>query len=312
MFKPMFRSLGSILRSPKRLAGRSWASEMLFRTLRDLFVAGNQNGLSWFRAQTSKPIAHPAIKLVSRSNQSYGGVDCLVVKPNEGGDGKRIIVYLHGGGYVVGAPMGHLSLIAPLAIAADCQIIAADYSLAPEHPFPIPQDDCLAVANAVKQAFPEHKIILAGDSAGGALSIATALSMQQNDAPVDALILISPWVDPMADSGSIQSNADYDYLAKPFLDDSMQALMQGQALDNPRVNFTQVDLANLPPSLVQYGTGEIFADQITEFCTRASEQGVALQQQPFNAQFHVFQLFSGILKDAKRAVQAMGEFARQV
>ena len=311
MFKMLLRSFISMLRSSKRMPGRSWGSEMLFRTLRNLFLAGQSRGLVWFRQQTAKPISHPAISKVVRVKQSVAGVPCTLVRPNKGGDAKVVIVYLHGGGYVVGSPSGHLSLIAPLALETDCLVIAPDYRLAPEHPFPAPQDDCLAVARAARKTYPTHKLVIAGDSAGAALAIATQLSMHQAGEPAaDGLILISPWVDPLADSGTIHSNAENDYLAKQFLDDSMQALMGDQAWNEPRINFTQVDLSGLPSTLVQYGSGEIFADQISQFCERANAQGVVLEVQKVTAQFHVFQLFSGLLKDAKAAIRSMGSFIR--
>ncbi|MFT5573266.1 MAG: monoterpene epsilon-lactone hydrolase [Cryomorphaceae bacterium] len=297
------------------MPGRSWFSEVLFRTVRDLFVAGNNAELSWFREQIAKPISHPALSKVASVKQSIGGIECTLVRPNKGGDAKRVILYLHGGGYVVGAPSGHLSIIAPLALQGDCLVVAPDYRLAPEHPFPAPQDDCLAVAQAVQKAYPGSKLIIAGDSAGGALSLATEFGLQAGEFEgakgADALILISPWVDPLADSGTIFSNTENDFLAKKFLDESMHHLMQGQALDDPRINFTQIDLSCLPPTLIQYGSGEVFADQIELFGERAKSQGVDVKVQNYSGQFHVFQIFSALLKDAKHALSEMGEFARR-
>jgi acetyl esterase/lipase len=312
MFKMIMRSFWSMFASSHRMPGRSWFSEVLCRTLKDLFVAGNNGELSWFRGLVAKPVSHPAMSKVSVVKQAVSGVECTMVRPNKGGEAKRVIVYLHGGGYVVGAPSGYLSIIAPLALQGDCMVVAPNYRLAPEHPFPAPQDDCLAVVQAVQKTYPDKALIIAGDSAGGGLSLATELGLQaQGVKGANALILISPWIDPLADSGSIHSNAENDFLAKPFLDSGMQALMQGQGLDNPRINFTQADLSRLPPTLVQYGSGEVFADQIEQFVERAKLQGAEINVQCYRGQFHVFQLFSALLKDAKHAIREMGAFAHR-
>lgn len=309
MLKPILKASASMLASSKRMPGRSWKTEMFCRVLKDLFVTGNNLDVATFRAMVAKPIAHPSLKKVSRVKQSVGSVPCTMVRPNKGGDAKRVIVYLHGGGYVVGAPSGHFSVICELAVGSDCLVVAPDYRLAPEHPFPAPQDDCLAVVRAVIKAYEDCQIIIAGDSAGGGLTLATELSLQnEGGRSADGLILISPWVDPQAADGTIISNADNDFLAKEFLDKSMSALMQGHSLEDPKVNFTQVDLSNLPPTLVQYGSGEVFADQIRHFCARAKAEGVALTEQSYRAQFHVFQILSGVLKDGKIAMQAMHQF----
>jgi acetyl esterase/lipase len=232
---------------------------------------------------------------------SKGVDDCSVVT-----------LYFHGGGYVLGSPAGYKSILAPLALETSGLVIAPDYRLAPENTFPAPQDDCLTLAKAVIKTYPDKKIVIAGDSAGGALAIATMLELaaQGHCDAVDKLVLLSPWVDPEASGGSIISNEENDFLVPAFLGESIGALMQGQDVSNEKVNFTQVDLSALPETLVQYGGGEIFLDQIVEFNQRAIEQGVALTEKCYSTQFHVFQLFSATLKDAKQAMAEIGQFVK--
>jgi acetyl esterase/lipase len=236
----------------------------------------------------------------------------MMLSPKEWDDASVVTLYLHGGAYVVGSPEGHKTILAPLAVETQGLVIAPDYRLAPENPFPAPQDDCLKVAEAIIKTYPDKKIVIAGDSAGGALALATILQIiakGHNDS-IDKLVLISPWVDPKACTGSVISNEGNDFLAPAFLGKSIGDLMQDGDLDNPNVNFTKVDLSGLPKTLVQYGGGEIFKDQIVEFNQRALQQGVDLTEKCYATQFHVFHLFSATLKDAKQAMTEIGEFVK--
>lgn len=313
MIGTLFNQFFSMIKSPKRMAGRSWGTEFLVRSTRDLFLAGNAKGSVWFRKQIDKGIGpHPAFPKVSMSTRNIAGVSCMMLSAKESNDTDVVTLYLHGGGYVVGSPDGHKTILAPLALETQGLVIAPDYRLAPENPFPAPQDDCLKVAEAIIKTYPDKKIVIAGDSAGGALALATALELiaQGHTNAIDKLVLISPWVDPKASSGSIVSNEKNDFLVPAFLGESIGALMQDGDLDNQKVNFTKVDLSGLPKTLVQYGGGEIFLDQIVEFNQRALLQGVELTEKCYATQFHVFHLFSATLKDAKLAMAEIGDFVK--
>ena len=299
--------------SSTRMSGRSWFTELVVRTTRGLFIKGQEKGLPWLRNKIDKSAGyHPATSKVSSLNREIAGVPCLMVSPKAGASSDKVIVYFHGGGYVAGSPSGHKTILAQMALDTKGLIVAVDYRLAPEHPFPAPQDDCLAVASLVLKTYHDKKITLAGDSAGGALAINTTLQLiKAGGKSVDNLVLISPWVDPSADSGSMITNEKNDFLIPEFLKPSFEHLMQGQDHDNPQVNFLKTPLAGLPKTLVQCGKGEIFYDQIEEFCQRAKEQKVDLELQSYRSQFHVFQLFSVVLKDAEDALAEISKFINQ-
>lgn len=311
--KILLKQLFLMIKSPKRMPGRSWATEVLVRATRDLFIVGHGRGADWLRKQIGKGVGpHPAFSKVSDNTREIAGVPCMMLSANSGDDSQIIILYLHGGGYVFGSPQGYKSILASLALETNGLVIAPDYRLAPENPFPAPHDDCLKVAQAIIKTYPDKKIIIAGDSAGGALAIATTLELAhlgQNQS-ISGLVLLSPWVDPTAKSGSIISNQVNDCLVPGFLGGSIEALMPDGELDNPKINFTQVDLSSLPRTLVQLGGGEIFYDQIIEFNQRSKDQGVDLTEQCYPTQFHVFQLFSATLKDAKKAMTDIGDFIK--
>ena len=300
-----------MVKSPRRMVGRSWLTELAVRSVRDLFKTGNARGTEWFRKQINKGFGpHPAFFKVSHNTRTIAGVSCMMLSPNEGVKSESVILYLHGGGYVFGSPQGYKSILASLALESDGLVIAPDYRLAPEFSFPAAHDDSLKTALAIIKTYHDKKIVIAGDSAGGALAIATTLELQRlghTDA-VDRLVLLSPWVNPNAKGGSIDANKANDFLRPEFLSKSINALMKGGDLNNPSINFTKTNLASLPNTLVQYGAGEIFYDQIVEFNRRLKEQGVALTEQCYPTQFHVFQLFSATLKDAKQAMADIGKF----
>jgi acetyl esterase/lipase len=310
MITSLLKNTVSMIGSSSRMAGRSWLAELVVRTTRDLFAKGQVKGLPWLRSAIDKSAGyHPTLGKVSSHTRDIAGVPCMLVSPKAGATSDKVIVYFHGGGYVAGSPRGHKTILAQLALDTKGLIVAPDYRLVPENPFPAPQDDCLAVAALVLKTYDEKKVTLAGDSAGGALAITTALKLAQLGAKQpDNLVLISPWVDPNATEGSIISNQSNDFLDTDFLTLGFDSLMQGQDKQDDRVNFVNTPLADLPKTLVQCGKGEIFYDQIVEFCERAKAQGVDLELQSYRAQFHVFQVFSALLKDAEEALSKISKF----
>jgi acetyl esterase/lipase len=258
----------------------------------------------------SAGLPHPALRKVTIEDRKIANVDCMIVEPVSSSDIKRVLVYFHGGGYVLGSPNGYKSFLAQLALNSNCRVIAPDYRLAPEHPFPAPQDDCLAVARNIFSNHSKHTKILAGDSAGGALALMAALELNQhsNNPIPDACLLISPWVDPRASTGTMLDNQLNDFLTQNFLQKSLTALIDDQTLSDPRLNFTEVDLSALPRTLLQCGTGELFYDQDQAFAQRASAAGVDLTLECFSGQFHVFQVVAPMFKDAKNAMTSIQDF----
>lgn len=295
-----------MLRSSKRIAGRSWMTEFINRVFQRVFQDPANTNIPRLRKIIDRASgSHPSMRKVQFQSLDIAQVPCLSVSPSENTD--TLIIYLHGGGYVFGSPNGYKALLAQLAINSNATVIAVDYRLAPEHPYPAPQQDCLKVAQTLIAQANQTKTIIAGDSAGGALSITTALSLAKQNTPADACVLISPWVDPIADTGSMQSNLNNDFLTPPFLKLGVESLM-GDQPPSDQVRFNNTDLSSLPPTLIQSGTGELFYDQIDQFAQRAADAGVQIEYQPTDAQFHVFQLMSPILKDARNAVSEIGRF----
>jgi len=300
-----------MLASPLRPQGRSWMSELVVRSTRNLFEEGSQHNISWLRKQVNKVPYNPIFSKVSISTREIAGVPCMLLSPKEGASSEHVVVYLHGGGYIAGSPLSHKSILAELAMHTKGLVIAPDYRLSPEHRFPVPQEDCLKVAKLALKTYEDKTITLAGDSAGGALAIATARALSNEPSKqVDKLVLLSPWVEPTAQGGSFKTNAKQDYLIGHFLVESFSALVDEKDFYDESVNFVNADLSNLPSTLIQFGGSELFVDQIANFATRAGEAGIDLTVKEYPAQCHVFQLFSAISKDAKDAMAEIGDFIK--
>lgn len=320
------KTLWSMLRSPQRMVGRSWLTELLVRLVQNIYIDSETKGLPWLRRTIENAGSQVRARVkVDVENIKIAGIDCVVSKPfarDPNGDAKssRILIYLHGGGFVFGSPRGYQNLLSQLAHEANIEVIAPAYRLSPEHPFPAAQDDCLAVIKTVldqqgairrtRGTSGNSSVFLAGDSAGGNLAVNACLQMAKERAQKmpDALMLISPWLDPTAEKGSIISNAPYDMFTKPFLDKSFAQHIGQASPHDPRIYFSDADLSELPRTYVQLAGGEVFYDQVSQFCDRATEQGVDLKLDVFPTQFHDFQTLSPILKDAKVAVQRLAAF----
>lgn len=313
-----FLTLCSMLFRPARLAGRSWQVEFTTRMVRRLFKTATNKPPAWLNRQLDKiPVSKALLARVETRQQDIAGVPCLVVEPLQGMQPDAVIVYLHGGGYVSGSPTSYLGWVAQLAVAGKYQVVVPDYRLSPEHPFPAAQDDCRAVVAAVIESRASDqdpgRLILMGDSAGGALSIYTALAGEDGNtlaAEIDKLVLISPWVDPTANSGSVVENAKHDIFSHHFLVDAYARHLQGADPANRSTNFRDIDLSGLPQTYVQLGDAELFVDQIREFTGRARQQGCELTVDEFSAMPHDFQILVPGDTNSRQAVEKIVSFAR--
>jgi len=257
------------------------------------------------------------IALVSRSvgitAGAVGGVRGEWSRRSAGPTRPGSVLYLHGGAYCVGSPATHRALTSRLARVTGLPVFAADYRLAPEHPFPAGLDDALAAYRALQAEGP---VILAGDSAGGGLALATALALRDagNAAPA-ALVLFSPWADlqmpeppPPAPPGeAMLSWAGASACARHYVGD---AAMAGplSPFENPLVSPLRADLRGLPPVLIQAGTDELLHPQALALHDALQAAGVDVRCEITPGRWHVFQLHTGVLASADAAVDRVARF----
>ncbi|MEX0644363.1 MAG: alpha/beta hydrolase, partial [Parvularculaceae bacterium] len=209
------------------------------------------------------------------------------------GGGRPTILYLHGGGYVFGSPRTHRTLTYPLALAADAEIFAAVYRLAPEHPCPAAIEDALAAYDwLIALGKKPAGIVLAGDSAGGGLVLATllALKARQSSMPAGA-VLFSPWVDLTVSGETIAKNAESDAM---FNRDSIEGGRWRYLGDldpkDPRASPLYADLSGLPPMLVFASEAEMLYDDARRLVERAQSAGVSVTFESRPGLVHIWPL----------------------
>jgi len=295
-------------RGPRR---PSWSlrTELVASALRATVMRSKRRGIAWLReAQAALPARIALASEVAFEPARAGGVPALACAPRAG-PAERTVLYLHGGGYVLGSAHAYRDLLARLAVAARARVVAVDYRLAPEHPFPAQQEDALSAARALLAETPAARLALAGDSAGAALAVATACALRDALEPLPAAaVLLCPWTEPFASGGSMDRNADADFADREVLVAWAEAT-RGDPRD-PRLAPGAADLAGLPPLLVQVGGAELLYDQALRFVERARAAGVEVQLEDYAEMFHDFQLQAALLPEGAAALEAAGRFLR--
>ena len=230
-------------------------------------------------------------------------------------DPGRAILYLHGGGYVIGSIDTHRELAGRLSQAAAARVLIIDYRLAPEHPYPAAVEDAAAAYRwllASGGAEPARTVI-AGDSAGGGLTVATMLALREAGDPLPAAgVCLSPWVDMEGMGDSMTAKADVDPMVRFEGLARMAGLYLGGA--DPRTPLAAplyADLSGLPPLLIHVGTAETLLDDATRLSERAEAAGVDVTLETWDDMIHVWHLFAPLLPEGQRAVERVGEYVRQ-
>lgn len=226
----------------------------------------------------------------------------------------RVILYLHGGGYVLGSINTHRDLAQRLSRAASACVVLIDYRLAPEHPHPAAVDDATAAYRwLIDQGVKARNIVIAGDSAGGGLTVATLVALRDAKQPLPAAaVCLSPWVDLEGIGESMTSKAAVDPMVQrtPLL--RMAALyLGGKDPRTPLCATLYADLSGLPPLLIQVGTAETLLDDSVRLAERAKKSGVGVTLEPWDDMIHVFQAFAAMLPEGQQAIERVGEFVRQ-
>jgi acetyl esterase/lipase len=225
----------------------------------------------------------------------------------------RVILYLHGGGYVSGSLLTHRALMGHLSRHANARVLALDYRLAPEHPYPAAIEDAWAAYWwLLGQGYAADRIVVAGDSAGGGLTLALLLALRDAHVPLPAAaICFSPWVDLALTGASLHKNGATDYINTEILQATAQMYLDGRDPRNPLVSPLYGDLHGLPPLLIQVGSAELLYDDGRRLAQRARRAGVAVQFEAVPGMVHVWQFMYWIEPKARQAVQRAGRFARR-
>ena len=230
-----------------------------------------------------------------------------------GSDTDRAILFLHGGGYAIGSLNTHRRLAYDISAASSARVLLIDYRLAPEHPFPAAVDDAAAAWRwLLQQGFATNRLAIAGDSAGGGLTIATLVNLRDLKLGLPACaVAISPWVDLEGAGNSITTRAAQDPMVqKDGLLWMAKMYLNGKDAKTPLAAPLHADLKGLPPILVQVGTAETLLDDATRIAEKLHAAGVDVRLAIWPNMLHVFPLFAPVLSEGRDGCLEIGTFIR--
>ena len=231
--------------------------------------------------------------------------------PQDSSDGA--LLYVHGGGYVIGSLDSHRHLVSEAGRAAGCWALALDYRLAPEHPFPAPVEDSVAAYRyLLARGIKPGRIAIAGDSAGGGLVVAAMVAIREAGLPQPGCgWCISPWVDMEMTGETMTSKSAADPMVqRDGVSEMARLYLSGADPRSPLAAPLYADLSGLAPLLIQVGAAETLLDDAIRLAKLAGAADVYVELQIWPEMVHVWPLFHPELKAGKRAIQAGGAFVR--
>ena len=226
-----------------------------------------------------------------------------------GADERPTLLYLHGGGFIACSALVYRPVTGRFA-RAGFRVFTPDYRLAPEHPFPAAVEDCTAVWAALAEAGPA---VLAGDSAGGTLALATIIEARRLGlTPPAAAALFSPATDLIGRSASFRTNGRRDAMFRPeALTRLVPAYLAGADPADPRASPIEADLSGFPPLLIHVGAREILRDDSLRLAEKAKAAGVPVDLTVFPVVAHAWQLAESFLPEARRSLDEAAAFLRR-
>jgi len=232
----------------------------------------------------------------------------------KGGHAQPVILYFHGGGYCIGSAGTHRDLVSRLCRAADARALSVDYRLAPENPHPAAVEDGVAAYRWLRgQGVPARSIVVAGDSAGGGLTLATLLALKEKGDELPAAgICMSPVTDLAKEGESMRTKVDVDPMVHPSSSTRYANMyIAGGNTKTPLASPLYASLKGLPPLLLLVGTSEVLLDDSTRFAKKATSEGVACELEVWDEMVHIWPFFAADIPEGRQAIDRMGAFIKQ-
>ena len=261
---------------------------------------------SWLGGKIFSPFG------VKISKTNYDGIPGVSFTPKSVKDNNAVIVFLHGGGYCFGSSLTtHRLGVALMAKHTGITCHSIDYRLAPEHPYPAALDDAMLAYQDIVSNNPASRIILAGDSAGGGLSLALMMKLRDEGGPMpNAAVLFSPWTDLSCQGESFDLNAKADPMFTPSMprDCSHYYAPEGIDMTDPYVSPAYGDFSNLPRMLVLCGGNEILLSDSEDLVDKAKAAGVDVDFSLWPNMFHDWWLFGQFIPETKQCLTEVSQW----
>ncbi len=247
---------------------------------------------------------------VERAEVEADGVRCVwLLPPNAPAD--RVLLYLHGGGFVFGLSAQHLAMVAELTLQLGIRALLPDYRLAPHHPWPAALEDCLTVYRwLLRQGYPAQRIVVAGDSAGGNLTITLAMALRDAGEPLPAALAC---LSPVGDLSSSEERG------RTFVDPVLhprairrfnRSYIDGHDARHPLISPVFGDWHGLPPLLIHAGENELLREDAERMARAAQQAGAEVELAIYPRMWHVWQL-NLELPQARDSLEKIAAFLRQ-
>ncbi|MEN8718810.1 MAG: alpha/beta hydrolase fold domain-containing protein, partial [Oceanococcaceae bacterium] len=245
---------------------------------------------------------------VTQAEQQIGGVPCLILTPPEA---VNTLLYIHGGGFVAGDPLTYRNMASRLARQLNARVVLPDYRKAPEHPFPAPNDDVLAVYRALlDDGVRPERLVVAGDSAGGSLALSLLLDARTHGLPQPAACgLLSPATDQNYRFGSHVRFDNVDPMLSAALIEQLQGayVPDVRQRQDPRASPVYGDWHGCAPLAILVSSDECLYDQSLRLAARARRAGVSVTLRSEPGRIHVWPIFVPLLKESAPSLHWLGE-----
>lgn len=256
-----------------------------------------------------------AASFQSREVNTDGGLSFTLLGTDAAAEATaRVVLYLHGGGFIFGSPQTHQAVATATAEAFEAPVYALKYRLAPEHPFPAAIEDATGAYEWLLVRHPEAQIVLAGDSAGGGLALATAMNVRARALRQPAAIVaFSAWCDLALTGSSIEANARRCSMLTPDGVRQIAAIyLAGADPHDPRASPLYGDVTGLPAMLLFASRDELLLDDTERMAVRAAGAGATVQVVLRDDLPHAWPVFVPWLPEAREAFVAVAAFAQQL
>lgn len=274
-------------------------------------LMGNPGDWAAEREKYTRVLArHPTPDGVFVTEIDMGGIPATMVTPDDAEEG-RILLYIHGGGYIAGSPSAYHGLAGHYARLLKAVVYMPDYRLAPEHPFPAAIDDNLASYTwLLKQGHDPKAIAFSGDSAGGAMVVSVMVAARNAGLALPAAgVAISPWANLEHSGSSMTTRDGIDPTVSPAgLDLMAKAFLNGALKNNPDASPVFADVRGLPPILLQIGESEVMLSDAMKLAQHLAENRVRVSLDVWPGMFHVWHMFASVLPEGMQALEGAAAF----